>query len=195
MYFFIGTGDLKKNALTIKLISEWNKKADCHASRITIQKLCYLAEAIGMPLNYKFDVYKYGPYSQDLFEQIDDMISYELLTVDCPDIDDKDNISLYSITEIAEELLESCSNLLMQYDAKVNSLVDRFKDMSIRDLELFSTIHYYHTAYNGYYREIDKDRLKQLTIDKVVSAMKDKFKQNEIDKAYFQMEGTPLVFC
>jgi len=194
MYFFIGSDDFKIKTLIIKLVYEWNNKTENLIGRPAIQKLCYFAEAIDVPMGYKFSVYKYGPYSQDLFDHIDDMVVYGLLTDDSKKKNNKESVSSYSITDVAEELLISYKDFVSTYDDKLCYIVDYFKDMSLRDLELFSSIHYYHTANNGYYRGIDKNKLKELTINNIIKAKKDRFKQNEIDSAYFQLEGASLAF-
>jgi len=194
MYFFVGSDDFKIKTLIIKLISEWNEKSEYQIGRPAIQKICYFAEAIDVPLGYKFSVYKYGPYSQDLFDHIDDMVMYGLLTDDGSSTDPKKRVSLYSITDIAEDLLITYKDFVNTYDEKLRYIVDYFKDMSLRDLELFSTIHYYHAANINYYRGIDKDKLKELTISNAITAKKDRFKKNEIDSAYFELEGTSLAF-
>jgi len=195
MFFFINTNDLLKVALIAKLVSKWNERVNEYPCRTTIQKLCYFAKSIGVPLGYKFSVYKYGPYSQDLFKQIDDMVIYGLLTDTCSSDNSKDKVSLYFTTELADELIASYNELLNVYDEKLGSLVNCFKDISIRELELISTIHYYYIANNGFYRGADKEKLRKLTIEKVVSAKKDRFKEVEISDAFFKLEKTPLVFC
>jgi len=195
MFLFVGSNDFKKSAIILKLVSEWNKKSNYKMSRITIQKMCYFAEAVSVPLGYRFSVFKYGPYSQDLFDQIDDMIMYGLLSEENKDNGNKDNVSLFSTTDLANDLLASYDDFLCLYDDKINFLTNYFKDMSLRDLELFSTIHYYHTATNGYYNGLDKDELRELTINYVINAVKDKFIKKEISNAYFKMEELPFAFC
>ena len=195
MFFYFTPGELINDAIIIKLVSLWNEKVKIRPERTTIQKLCYFAEAIGVPLGYKFSVYKYGPYSQELFEKIDDMVMYGLLADECSENRQKDSASQYSITESSQEILATYSELLNTYEDNINSLVDCFKDMQLRELELVSTIHYYYTANNGYYRGIEKDYLKKLTIEKVVKAKKDRFKKKEIDNAYFELEKNDFVFC
>ena len=195
MFYFIGTDDFKKSALISKLVSLWYEKTRNHMGRTTIQKLCYFSESIGVPLSYKFSVYKYGPYSQELFEQIDDMVIYGFLIDKHSESDHQDKISLYSITELAEELLTSYNDFLTTYEERLCLLVEYFKDMTLRELELLSTMHYYYTANNGYYRGVDKEEIKKLTIDRVIKAKKDEFEKNEIDNAYYKIVETAPAFC
>jgi len=193
MYLFINSENSKNFVIIIKLISEWNKKAANKAGRINIQKLCYFAESIGVPLCYKFFVYRHGPYSQELFDHIDDMVNFGLLSDDELNIDQDHNISIYSLTEIANELLVSYESMLAAYSDKLHKVVEYLKNMSVSDLELISTMHYYYTANNGFYKDIDKDKLKELTISKVMKAKKDKYRKNEIDSVYCELVKAPIV--
>jgi len=195
MFFFNDSDDLNKDAIIVKLISEWCEKTASHPGRTLIQKLCYFAEAVGVPLGYKFVVYQYGPYSQDLYDHIDDMIVYGFLCDEHSENDKKSKTSSYSTTALAKELLTSRKDLVSMYDEKLHSLVESLKSMQLHELELFSTIHYYYTANRGYYHAMNDDGLKRLTIDKVAKAKRDRFEQSEIDEAYNAFLAGSLISC
>jgi hypothetical protein len=191
MFFFFGFDDFKKDAIIIKLISEWNEKSKKPLGRTTIQKLCYFAEAVGVPLGYKFSVYQYGPYSQELYTHIDDLVSSGLVNDKYSVKKQKTEISSYSASEIAIDLLASYRDVLSKAEDKIHFLVEYFKDKTPRELELFSTTHYYYVANKGFYQGLDEDGLRKLTIKKVVEAKKDKFKQREINEAYCSLIKIP----
>jgi len=191
MFFFFGFDDFKKDAVIIKLISEWNEKSKKPLGRTTIQKLCYFAEAVGVPLGYKFSVYQYGPYSQELYAHIDDIVSSGLVDDEYSVKKQKTDNSSYIACEKAKDLLALYSEVLSEAEDKIHFLVEYFKDMTPRKLELLSTTHYYYTANKGFYQGLDGDDLRDLTIEKVVEAKKDKFEQREIKAAYCSLIKTP----
>ncbi|MCL2768283.1 MAG: hypothetical protein FWE49_06130 [Synergistaceae bacterium] len=191
MFFFFGFDDFKKDAVIIKLISEWNEKSKKPLGRTTIQKLCYFAEAIGVPLGYKFSVYQYGPYSQELYTHIDDMVSSGLVDDEYSVKKQKTEFSSYLASEKARDLLILYCEVLRETEDKISFLVEYFKDKNPQKLELLSTTHYYYAANKGFYKGLSEDDLRSLTIRKVIEAKKDRFKQHEINEAYNSLIKTP----
>ena len=190
MFLFFASDDTYKDAIILNLISEWTKKSEIPLGRTIIQKLCYFAEAIDIPLGYRFSVYQYGPYSQELYMHIDDMVINGLINDENMSNKLKAGTSVYSLSESAKHLLEVSSEKLEKIKDSVSFLIDYLKKYSPRDLELMSTTHYYYTANKNYYGELDDAELKALTIRRVIEAKKDKFSQFEIDNAYLLLKST-----
>jgi len=189
--FFFSFDDSSRDAIIIKLISEWNNKSKKPLGRTTIQKLCYFAEAVGVPLGYNFTVYQYGPYSQELYAHIDDMVSFDLIN-DMHSVNEKKtDSSSYSASEAAIYLLTSNEDVLSKTNEMILFLVEYFKNMTPRDLELYSTTHYYYAANKGFYQSLGEDDLRDLTIRNVVAAKKDKFKRHEIFETYCSLLKIP----
>ena len=194
MSFRFDFDDIYKDAIIIKLISEWNANSKQQVDRTTIQKLCYFAEAVDVPLGYKFSVYKHGPYSQELNEHIDDMVCTDLVTDKNSENELKTTTSSYSASEDAIELLVMYKDELSKTEDKILFLVEYFKDKPLRDLELFSTTHYYYAANKGFFQALDENGIRDRTIKKVVEAKKGEFEHSEVLKAYLALVETPQ-FC
>src|SRR5713101_10126389 len=42
--------------------------------RTILQKLCYFAKASGVPLPFRFEIYHYGPFSQEIFDRTEELL-------------------------------------------------------------------------------------------------------------------------
>lgn len=40
-----------------------------------MQKVCYFLKAKGVPLDYAFEMYHYGPYSQELYFRLEELVA------------------------------------------------------------------------------------------------------------------------
>jgi len=187
------SGEVYNSAVILKLIEEWTAHSKYPLGRTIIQKLCYFAQAIDIPLGYRFSVYQYGPYSQELYNHIDDMVMSGLIkdenisTVD----GSKTGTSSYALGE-PDYYLPKCQILESETKDKIKQMVSFFKENSPNELELLSTTHYYYIANKNYYKEIDDGTLKSFTLKSVVNAKKDKFSISEIDMAYLSIKSCDI---
>lgn len=65
----------KRQAVLLSLI-EAMLKEDSWAGETHVQKCCYfLQEALGVPLEFEFILYKHGPFSFDLRDELEEMVA------------------------------------------------------------------------------------------------------------------------
>jgi uncharacterized protein YwgA len=62
------------DALLAYLIKSFNEAGDRTLGRTILQKLCYFAKASGVPLPFRFEIYHYGPFSQEIFYRTEDLL-------------------------------------------------------------------------------------------------------------------------
>ena len=194
MFFFYDFNDTYKDALIVKLVCDWNESSTVPLGRTLIQKLCYFAEAVGVPLGYAFSVYQYGPYSQELYAHIDDMVSAGLVYDRNAANRQKAGTSAYAAGEAAAYLLDLHKDALCKdAEAKIRFVVEHFRQKTPRQLELLSTTHYYYAANKSFHRGADEISLKDSTIMNVAEAKKRKFDRSEIEEAYRLIRDTPQL--
>jgi len=63
------------NALVACLIKQYKDESRRPLGRTILQKLCYFAKASGVPLPFRFEIYHYGPFSQEIFDRTEDLLS------------------------------------------------------------------------------------------------------------------------
>jgi|GEM_PF-423896 len=174
------------DAIVAYIVKKWSELSKVPLGRTIIQKICYFIKSIGVPLDYDFDMYHYGPYSQDLYYRIDDMVADKVVTdkktCNTANISNlKTNSSKYILGDNADELLELYYKDVNKHTATIDSVIKVFSGFSPTQLELLSTIHYFHVTLSSFY---NKPANKGEVIIKVKEAKGDKFEDNLISRAY-----------
>src|SRR5580704_10076574 len=66
--------DKVADALVAYLIKSDKSVSSKTLGRTILQKLCYFAEASGVPLPFRFEIYHYGPFSQEIFDRAESLL-------------------------------------------------------------------------------------------------------------------------
>ena len=139
--------------------------------RKKLQKMVYIAQALGYPLREDFTLYLYGPYSEELAAEVQRMKELNLL-----DERKLDSSYIIKLTNNGKALLEYFLNNITKEvgNDNVKRMKDLFGELSKYDpwkLEIVATLFYfYHIGY------FDMNELR-----KAVKRAKPKFSPNEID--------------
>jgi hypothetical protein len=145
--------------------------------RTAIQKLCYFSRELGVPFSYRFSIYHYGPYSDDLATAIDYMLAERVLRDQSPD---PHRYSNFAPGPSADELLSHHQGTVRDTEPIIRSVAQAFGDFSPQTLELMATVHFVH------------ERLRATGVtpseDEVIQEFReekgDKFEPEEICDAY-----------
>lgn len=118
-------------------------------SRKRLQKLVYLLQASGCPLNASFRLHHYGPYSQELAGLIDELVQLKVLEEMGPDEGRSGEYS-YRLSDVGHGHLASFENSDRgrEETARMNdweAKLERFLREDLRTLELASTVAYFHS--------------------------------------------------
>ena len=174
------------DAIVAYIIKKWNENSDVKLGRTVLQKICYFAKSKNVPLSYDFDIYRYGPFSHDLYYRMEDMsadgiITDKMISSNTAGINSRTNKSQYLIGENAEELLNLHNDKLNQYTENIDSVIDLFSEFQHKDLELLSTLHFFHATLTNFY---NKPAEKEEVIARVKKAKAKKFDDEFISQAY-----------
>jgi uncharacterized protein YwgA len=182
------------DAIVAYIVKKWNELSEVPLGRTIIQKLCYFVKSKGVPLDFDFDMYHYGPYCQNLYYRMDDM------TADNVVIDDKafnvsnncvkSNKSKYLPGENIDHLLNMYKKDMDKYTTSIDNVINVFHEFDHTGLELLSTIHFFQTTLTDFYK---KPAGKNEVIRKVKESKGEKFKDELISKAYDALE-TARIF-
>jgi len=174
-----------EDALITYVVKKWDSKIEL--GRTVMQKLCYFLKAKGVPINYSFEMYHYGPYSQELYFRLDELKTYGIIK----DVSETSNRSVYAPGDKDSKVLDKYSELLKKYESDIDSILNLFDDFRPADLELLATIHYFKTSYTKFHKKnVDVD--KKFVISKVKEAKNNKFDDLLISKAYDALEAAGL---
>ena len=138
----------QNRALLVKLIKSLRSKGSW-CGETHIQKAAFfLKELTGVPIDFDFILYKHGPFSFELRDELNVMRAFELLTLEAsypygPQVAD---------TDLGNALCKRFPKTLDRYEKQIDYIADKLGDKGVVDLERLATA-YYVTIENP-----DKDR-------------------------------------
>lgn len=169
------------HALLAMVVKEWHRLVPGHVHKLgktKMQKLVYFLKASGVPLPFDFDIHYYGPYSQELAEEMDWLEVLGLV-----DSARDGNVGVdYRPGDAMEEAMSRYREYLEKHSAAIRRTIEVFKDMSVRDLELHATVHFVRKS-GGRTRSVEE------TLDGVKSLKGDRFREDEIRGAIRYLEA------
>ena len=140
-----------------------------------IQKIMYfLQHAFGVPLDYVYTMYYFGPYSEELNTDLLDMKLQDYL-----DIKPSPDGYGYHV-RAGNEVIDSIDNKIKPYKRQLDGCLDKFGDFPALYLELLGTL---------YFVKHSEDELTKDEIIEKVKELKTKFDQSEIEKYYDKLES------
>jgi len=130
---------LEKVALLIALIKKLHVK-DSWCGETHIQKTVYfLQELLGVPMEFKFIMYKHGPFSFDLRSDLTEMQANRLLELEA-------KTPLYGssliVTNWGESTQRSYNNIINDYEEKLTFIADKLGNKNVIELERLATAFY-----------------------------------------------------
>lgn len=148
--------------------------------KTVLQKIVYIMQEVyGVPSNYDYILYNYGPYSAELADDLSFLATMEGVKVEW-----SNNLG-YEISSAkrTEHFIKRGQNFLENYATEINKVIERFGNMSAKGLELRSTI-----IYISKEDALDKDSLVSR-----VKEIKPFFSHEEIDQAYKELEAWKMI--
>ena len=164
------------DAILAYLVREWWRLVRSDGQRLgktKLQKLVYFCKASGVPMPYTFDMYYYGPFSQELAEDMDRL---EILGL-VERREEKDGPADYRPGQRADEAISCYAGALREYDTSIGRTIMAFGPMSARELELHATVHYVRGS-GGRERSLDQ------TVEAVRVVKGSRFSPEEIRSAF-----------
>jgi uncharacterized protein YwgA len=169
-------------------ILNYLKKKNISVSKIVLQKLIFFMKESGFRFSYSFEPYKYGPFSENLSEDIDMLKVDEKISIN------KANLELVNI-DTGISLQDEAIKFINKFDEMLDG------DYDFSNIELYGTVFYCIRSLEESTDPIDKDTvLKQFkgwkgnkfSDDSVFKALSDvlEFKQNwdkEYNNKYFDV--------
>ncbi|MCP4134464.1 MAG: hypothetical protein GY754_26055 [bacterium] len=167
---------IQKRALTLTLMTAL-KENGSWCGETHIQKAMYCMQKImELPTDFEFVLYKHGPFSFDLSDEIGALQADELLEI---------NISTYPygpslvVTKYGETLMERFSKTIGLYTNKINYIAEKLGSKGVAVLERLTTALYVTSENNFSGVEERVERIHQLKPH--VSKYKAKIAVEEID--------------
>ncbi len=163
------------------VVGEWRRSVRGEGQRLgktKLQKLVYFCKVAGVPMPYTFDMYYYGPFSQDLAEDMDRL---EVLGL----VESREETEAavdYRPGRRADQAISSYAAALGDYEERIRRTITAFGMMPARDVELHATVHYVRRS-GGRVRSEDQ------TVEAVRALKGSRFSESEIRTAIRYLEA------
>lgn len=140
-------GRIQKAAIVTRLARKMREKGSW-CGETHIQKALYLAqELLGVPTGFDFILYKHGPFSFDLRDELTALRADRLLKIE-PQM--RPFGPRFATTKRSEEIEALFPKTIGALDAKLDFIADNLKEKGVADLERLATALYVTKQYNSY---------------------------------------------
>lgn len=178
--------DRVADALVASLIKSYKDVSDRALGRTILQKLCYFAKASGVPLPFRFEIYHYGPFSQEIFNRTENLLLDGVIQDRSTDPGQSNylpgpNLSLF---------LNRFKDVLGQHEANLQRVATMFSKLDPSQMELVSTIHYMHSSHHEWFKEPPS---KEAVVTAVLQVKGDKFGRETVERAYDILREAKLL--
>jgi uncharacterized protein YwgA len=133
----------KRSAVLISLIDTLQRKGSWCGETHVQKTAFFLQELLSIPLEYNYILYKHGPFSFDLKEDLADLRSDSILKLEPhppygPSID---------LDVRSAQIKDRYPKTIKKHSAKISFIVDKIGASNVKDLERFATALYIEKQY------------------------------------------------
>lgn len=137
-----------------------------------LQKLVYFCSEAGVPMHARYRMYIYGPYSNEVAEELAEAITKEIVKA-------YDNVPRFSKGVCCNKYLELYKHEIESNSGKIDRVLEDFGDFSPLSLELYATVHFIASSIRQAY-----GKAGDVVLDDVKKAKGEKFTRDQIKRAY-----------
>jgi uncharacterized protein YwgA len=176
-----------EHALVAAVVEAAKKSCpNCYLGRTAIQKLIYFLQVHGVPMRYKFRIYHYGPFCDDIMSDLDWLQGDDVIC----DISTESRYSNFKTGSSWDELRSKYEGKLAEHQETIDHVVDALGDLEPEALELIATLDF---CFRWIRAQGGQGPWKAATIDKFKKIKKDKFPDDEIDGWYDTLVEAELI--
>jgi uncharacterized protein YwgA len=176
------------SAFLVEIVKSFSKHhGNGYLGRTAMQKLAYFSQATGVPIPCSFEIYNYGPYSDQVTFAVDSLLADEVIC-DC-----SNNSTVYSNYQMADpdpkfhaEFEQRIQPFRRQIDMVVRSL-GQFKP---QQLELIATLHFLANRQKSIF---GRPPAKEDVLKAFVDVKGGKFTRQEVGSWYDSLKTANLV--
>ena len=173
-------------ALVIEEAAKVAAESDGWVGRTALQKIVYFLGVRGIPTNYKFDIYHYGPFCEQILWDIDLLIADGVIE----DSSTTSKFSNYVPSESLSEITNLHRTIIESMRSDVREVVRALVPLKPAQWELIATLDY---VYRQERATGTKGNLKAAVISKFLQIKKEKFPVEEVSKTYDAMVAAHFV--
>ena len=157
-----------------------------YLGRTAVQKIVYFLQVLDVPMLYRFELFHYGPFCQNILGDLEWLIADEVI---CDRSTDPGKYSKYMPGPACDELLIKHAAKLKEYQDTVKSTVKALLPLRPDHLELIATLDY---AFREMKATVGKKPPKKKVIARFREFKGEKFKEKEIAETFDRLEAAGL---
>ena len=155
--------------------------------RTAMQKLTYFARATGVPVPCSFEIYNYGPYSDQVTFAVDGLLADEILVDTSPNSSKYSNYRLITKKVLFPQELEK---KVMPHRQQIERVVKNLGNFRPEQLELIATLHFVHHRLESLHR---KKPTQSAVIAEFARVKVDRFSKDEATAWHGALRNAGLV--
>ena len=155
--------------------------------RTAMQKLAYFSKTTGVPIPCSFEIYNYGPYSDQVTFAVDSLLADEVLL---DTSENSDRYSNYRLVTQSPNFPPAIEQRIDPYRAQIDRVVSSLGQLRPEQLELVATLHFIYHRQQGILRaEPEKERV----FAEFFRTKGTKFNEKEVQSCYAALDRAGLL--
>jgi len=161
-------------------------KLSGYLGRTALQKLVYFCKAVGVPIPCSFEIYNFGPYSEEVTRSATSLLADEALQ----DLSNTGAYSSYTVGANANEFSKEFLDEVASYRPRIDSIVRVLGPSKPEALELVATLHFVNARLKGI---LGSRPAEQSVAEEFKSIKGNKFSEKDIESWYGWLERSNLL--
>jgi uncharacterized protein YwgA len=157
-----------------------------YLGRTALQKLVYFCKAIGVPIPCSYEIYNYGPYSEEVTRSVAALLADDAIS----DVSAVNTYSSYKLGGEAGEFDSEFTEQIAEHQDAIEIIVGALGDTKPETLELIATLHFVNAKLFGITGKRPTEGDVQLDFRSIKG---DKFSQEDIDMWYRWLDECGLL--
>jgi|ERR1700722_2507141 len=176
------------SAFTTAVVRSFQKQQlSGYLGRTALQKLVYFSKAIGVPIPCSFEIYNFGPYSEDISTSVSKLLADEAIE-DASLLPAK--YSSYKLGPSSEAFSPTLMKIVDTHMHAIDAVVSALGSSNPATLELVATLHFVNAEMKG----ILGKRPSRAEVEKRFKSIKgEKFSASQIQTWYGWLDSTSLL--
>jgi len=167
-----------RSAYVTEVVKSFNSlKPSGYLGRTALQKLVYFCKAVGVPIPCSFEIYNFGPYSEEVTRSATSLLADEALQ----DLSNSGAYSSYTLGANANDFSKEFLDEVAGYRPTIDSIVQVLGPCNPNTLELVATLHFVNARQKGI---LGRRPSKESVMAEFRSIKGNKFSEGDMDSWY-----------
>jgi uncharacterized protein YwgA len=175
------------SAYLVEIVKSFEKNhGSSYLGRTAMQKLAYFSQATGVPIPCSFEIYNYGPYSDEVTFTVESLLADEVLC----DTSGTAAYSNYRMATVKAKFPEDLEKVVAPFRQQIDRVVKTLGGFKPQQLELVATVHF---IANRIKSISGKAPAKADVLERFFSVKGEKFPKEDVGRWYDSLKTAKLV--